>query len=128
MTKVRVSLDFFKKAAEKILKSEARENFDLFVSFAGLAEIKMLNRSYRKKDRPTDVLSFTYGGSGEIVICPQVVKENSEKFEVTFKKELCRVFVHGILHVLGYDHEKNKSKAEKMEKKTDYYLKLFTKK
>lgn len=59
---------------------------------------------------------------GEIIICPEVVKENAEKYGVPAKYEMTKVFVHGILHLLGYDHEKSKAKADEMEKKQEYYL------
>ena len=59
---------------------------------------------------------------GEIVICPQEVKKNAQRFNSAFKKELVRVLIHGILHLLGYDHEKGKKEAEKMSEKEEYYL------
>ena len=60
---------------------------------------------------------------GEIIICPEVVKENAQKYKTTVKQEVKKVFVHGILHLLGYDHEKSKSEAEEMEEKQVKYLK-----
>jgi probable rRNA maturation factor len=83
-------------------------------------EIKRLNQRYRKKNKPTDVLSFGVIGEeiAEIVICPEEVEKNGEDF----KKELTRVLIHGILHLFGYDHEKKKSEAEKMFLKQDEYL------
>jgi len=59
---------------------------------------------------------------GEIVICLREVKKNARRFNSTFKKELVRVLIHGILHLLGYDHEKLEKEAEKMEEKENYYL------
>lgn len=82
-------------------------------------------------------------GLGEIVICLREVKKNAKKFAPletlrakkktkdsksltgfgsTFEKELARVLIHGILHLLGYNHEKGEKEAEEMEKKEEYYL------
>lgn len=126
-TNLKINGNFFRGLAEIVLAGERKKTTELSISFASQTEIKKLNNKYRKKNRPTDILSFTYKNSGEIVICPAVVKKNAKKFNTSFKKELNRVLIHGVLHVLGYDHERNKKKAEKMEKKTNYYLKLFEK-
>jgi len=61
-------------------------------------------------------------GLGEIVICLSEVKKNAKRFSLTFEKELARVLIHGILHLLGYDHEKSKEGEREMEKKENYYL------
>jgi len=115
----------FSTVAKKVLKGENRETATLSLAFVGKEEIKKLNKKFRKKNKATDVLSFklSHGNSlGEIVICPEVVKENSLKYGVDFKKEMIKVFAHGILHLLGYDHEKSKKEAETMELKQDKYL------
>jgi len=64
-------------------------------------------------------------GLGEIVICLREVKKNAKRFSLIFEKELARVLIHGILHLLGYNHEKSEKEAEKMRKKEEYYLKLL---
>jgi probable rRNA maturation factor len=91
--------------------------------------MQKLNKNFRKKNKPTDVLSFDLREGnylGEIIICPKVVKDNAKKYGVTAKKEMLKVFAHGILHLLGYDHEQSKSQAELMEQKQDLYLsKIF---
>ena len=119
LTKFRISERFFKKIAEDVLKKE-KTQLDLSIALVGSKEIKALNRKYRKKDRPTDVLSFQYDNSGEIVICPEVVKANAKKYQSVFKKELTRVLIHGILHILGYNHQTMASRQVR-------YLKLFLK-
>ncbi|TFG35659.1 MAG: rRNA maturation RNase YbeY [Parcubacteria group bacterium] len=119
---------FLKGLALKILKKESSgSNFkkkDLSVALVAPLRIKELNKRYRKKNRPTDVLSFQDKENwGEIVICPIEVKKNAKKFNSNFKKELSRVLIHGVLHLLGYDHEKDKEE-EKMRKKEEYYLNI----
>jgi len=111
-----VDEEFLKGVAKKILKGENKKELNLSIVFVGESRIKKLNKEYRGKNRVTDVLSFG-DGLNEIVICLQEVKKNARKFNSNFKKELARVLIHGILHLLGYEHEKEKKEAEKMEKK-----------
>ena len=61
--------------------------------------------------------------AGEIVICLREVKKNAKRANIALKKELTRVLIHGILHLLGYDHEKSKIEAEKMREKEETYVK-----
>jgi len=110
----------FSTVAKKVLLGENRRTETLSLAFVGKEEIQKLNKKFRKKNKPTDVLSFNLeqpGYLGEIIICPDVVKENAKKFGVTAKSETLKVFVHGILHLCGYDHEKSEKEAEEMEAK-----------
>jgi len=115
----------FSTVAKKVLLGENRRTETLSLAFVGKEEIQKLNKKFRKKNKPTDVLSFNLeqpGYLGEIIICPDVVKENAKKFGVTAKSETLKVFVHGILHLCGYDHEKSEKEAEEMEAKQEKYL------
>jgi len=124
LTASSVDEEFLKGVAKKVLKGEDRKEVGLSIVFVGQGEMRKLNKKYRGKNKVTDVLSF---GSelNEIVICLREVKKNAKKYNSTFKKELVQVLIHGILHLLGYEHEKTKKEAEKMEKKQEYYLNLF---
>ena len=113
--------------AKKVLKGENRERESISVALVSKEEIKKLNKQFRKKDTPTDVLSFNLKSNpkdvlGEVVICPEAVKENAKKFNFTFKEELVKMLVHGILHIAGYEHEQSAKEAKKMEAKELYYL------
>lgn len=121
LTSVFIDRKYLKKISEKVLRKEKKKK-DLSVALISPGQIKKLNKKYRKKNRPTDTLSFSYDNYGEIVICPQQVKNNAKKYHSTFKKELSRVLIHGILHLLGYEHEKNPRKKKLMEKKENYYV------
>jgi len=117
----------FSTVAKIILKGENRETKTLSLAFVSKAEIEKLNSKFRKKNKPTDVLSFALSDGeylGEIVICPQVAKENAKKFKTKAKQEVLKLFVHGVLHLCGYDHEKE-AEAEKMEAKEKKYLSLI---
>lgn len=71
-------------------------------------EIHALNKTYRGKDRPTDVLSFTLDDPktlGQLVISVPRTQEQAEQLGQSFEEELRFLFSHGLLHLLGYDHE-----------------------
>lgn len=81
--------------------------------------IQALNKQYRQKDSPTDVLSFGFdeGASlGQIVISVERAEEQAKELGQSLKKELEFLFTHGLLHLLGYDHE-NKDDEELMLQK-----------
>ena len=122
LTKASIGKRFLKKIGEEVLRKEKKDSKNLSVALVGQKEIRELNKDYRKKDKATDVLSFRYNTLGEVVICPEIVRANAKKFNSTFKKELARVLIHGILHLLGYSHETNTAKAKKMRKKEEDYL------
>lgn len=69
-------------------------------------DMQILNREYRKKDSVTDVLSFNLDSKellGEIYICPAYVRKTIQ--EDMFVEEILRLIIHGLLHLIGYDHE-----------------------
>ena len=109
LTKNKVDKEFLKRVAKKALEEENKK-IELSIALVSSHRIRELNRKYRKKDKATDVLSFQYDGSGEVVICLEVVKKNAQQFKVTYQKELARVLIHGVLHVLGYNHQQMKQK------------------
>ncbi len=77
---VPVRKDFLKRVARKVLEDKKTKCQDLSIVLVKPEKIKELNKKYRKKNRPTDVLSFKYNdNSGEIVICPEEVKKKRRK-------------------------------------------------
>ena len=125
LTKFAVDKKKFSTVAKKVLKGENKEIENISLAFVEKSEIQKLNKKFRNKNKPTDVLSFNINEDsclGEIVICPDVAKENAKKFGVAVKHEVMKLFIHGILHLLGYDHEKSKKEAEGMEEKERKYL------
>ena len=138
LTNFSVDKKSFSQVAKKVLSGENRRIENISLAFVDKTEIKKLNKKFRKKNKPTDVLAFgenpksnpPAGGQnpkcnylGEIVICPEVVAENAKKYGVTKKQEMTKVFVHGVLHLLGYDHEKLEE-AEDMEFRQEKYLSI----
>ncbi|MFA4843405.1 MAG: rRNA maturation RNase YbeY [Candidatus Margulisiibacteriota bacterium] len=79
--------------------------------------IRQLNKRYRKKDKPTDVLSFGYGAEGllgEVIISEETARRQARAYGAPYRAELRRLVVHGVLHILGYDHGRKMSRAEKI--------------
>ncbi|KKQ76111.1 MAG: putative rRNA maturation factor [Parcubacteria group bacterium GW2011_GWC1_38_6] len=120
-----LSKRFLEKVAQKVLQGE-KEKLDISIVLLKQSEIRTINRKYRKKDVPTDVLSFRYDNAGEIALCPFIIRKYAKKLKITFKKNLSLVLIHGILHLVGYDHEKSIKEAKRMEIKQNYYLNKLT--
>lgn len=88
---------------------------ELVVVFVNSAEMKRLNHQYRQKNYATDVLSFQSADPdcvGELVICLPVVRAQSKRTGLSPTGELGFMLVHGILHLLGFDHETASDEAE----------------
>jgi len=124
-------------------KLEEEERSELNIVFIGKDEIKDLNNKYRNINKETDVLSFSYLNDkkifgfiddadnfrdengfftvGEILICPSVALENIDVYEKekNLTRELALLIIHGLLHIYGYDHEKDDEKKLMEEKQKE---------
>ncbi len=91
--------------------------YNLSVAYVGTAKSRELNNTYRQKDKPTNVLSFSLSkDSGEIILCPTVIKNEAKNFGKTYPKFLGFLVIHGMLHLKGHQHS---SRMERAEKKYD---------
>ena len=87
--------------------------------------MRRLNSEWRKKDRATDVLSFAYGDEfvdglpllGEVVIAPEIAARQAVEYGVTLEHEIRKLIVHGVLHLMGYDHEIDDGEMISMQKR-----------
>ena len=127
LTNFAVNKSYFIGVAKKVLSGENKKKENVSIAFVSPAEIQKLNKQFRKKDKPTDVLSFEKNSDFteeyvEVVICPAVVREQSTNSPLPLKKELAKMLIHGILHTLGYDHERSAKEAEQMQKKEALYF------
>lgn len=120
------------KSAKKVLvkekKMSATQIFCFELSLIGLAAMARINKRYRGRNRPTDVISLSYFNKsvknqfiGEIFICMPYMIKQAKKHGNTLNKELQFLFIHGFLHIFGYDH-KEKRGADYMEKLTKEIL------
>ena len=119
------------KIGESICEKLLLSNVTISLIMTSNEYIKNINRDFRKKDTPTDVISFAYREEpfpqaeeeieelGDIYISLERALEQSVEYEVTLKEEVKRLLVHGILHLIGYDHETSPKDEETMRAKED---------
>jgi len=96
----------------------ARNDAEVSILLTSDKKIRQLNKQYRNKDKPTNVLSFPQnepGMLGDIALALETIKREAAEQEKTFKDHFTHLFVHGVLHLLGHDHME-KSEQRKMEK------------
>ncbi len=114
-----------RRLTQSILVEAGQPTADLSLSLVGRTRMRSLNRQYRGRDYPTDVLAFPMEQMGtpapvflgDLVICVPVAIEQASRFENTADQEMLRLLIHGTLHLLGYDHEESKREATRMQRK-----------
>ncbi|MBQ4650338.1 MAG: rRNA maturation RNase YbeY [Firmicutes bacterium] len=119
-------LDKMTQAATRAVELEDLEadRCEISVTFVDMEEIHALNKEYRDVDSPTDVLSFPQFADleeeipevgeiclGDVVICKEKAEQQAEEFGHSFEREIIYLFVHSVLHLLGYDHMEEDEKA-----------------
>ncbi|HEX8438949.1 rRNA maturation RNase YbeY [Archangium sp.] len=117
--------------AERFLAKLELTGSELSISLVGDHAIRRLNRTWRKKDKATDVLSFPAGDLpkgtpgprqlGDVVISLDTAKRQAKEYERTLEAEVARYLAHGLLHLLGYDHERPRD-AQKMARTEEELL------
>lgn len=116
------------KLAGGVLQRIERTEAGLTITFIRDAAMRELNREYRGKDKPTDVLSFAYHESdegfpetdshiGDVVISVETAARYAAEFGLTFERELEHLIIHGTLHLAGYDHETDNGEMIRLERK-----------
>lgn len=118
----RQSLARFATRAQKLAGISA----DVAVLITGRRQIQQLNRRFRQKNKPTDVLSFPREDSGDIAICAEIAQSNAHRFGHSVASELKILILHGMLHLAGYDHESDNGRMEKKETRLRAELRLPT--
>ena len=118
----KVSAANVKRTAQKILRLVGQNNAELSLALVGNDEIRELNRRYRNKPTPTDVLSFPADESaslhvrllGDVIISVEQAEVQARRARRTLEAEVEWLLIHGILHLLGYDHERSAKEAKIM--------------
>lgn len=128
-----------KKIYNDAIKSLNFGGFSVNLKLCDREEIKNLNKEFRKVDKETDVLSFPnlnfidkqidvkelaneldketgLVSLGDIIICKEVAKAQAKEYNHSFKREICFLSLHGLLHLIGYDHETKEQEEEMMQK------------
>jgi len=91
---------------------------DISILLTNDAEMQTINKQYKKKDKPTNVLSFPQnekGIIGDIIVSLETVQKEAHEQEKSFFDHFSHMIVHGALHLMGYDHEKSKKAQKEME-------------
>ena len=120
-------------ARHTLAEEDVDEGAELSLLFVEPGHIKKLNQRFAGDDHATDVLAFPMmeddeEGSlmlGDVVICPQIAEDNASELGHTLDAELAALVVHGTLHLLGYDHQRDEDK-EKMDARSNAILSSFT--
>ena len=127
-TKIRIDRRKIRGTVLKLLKIMDCANKELSISFVDDKTIQQLNKNYLQKDKSTNVLSFSlqegeYGNInpdilGDIIISAQTAQRDAEIGDLTLSEEIDFLLIHGLLHLLGFNHEnKNKAQTTKMQMK-----------
>jgi len=125
--KHRIALRRVVRSARALLAAVGRPSATLSLTFVGDAAMRRLNREHRGKDNTTDVLSFPLfepfavprqmraGGPelmlGDVIISVDAAKRQADAYDATLEAEIERLLVHGVLHLLGHDHEEARERA-----------------
>lgn len=120
---------------KKLLSALGLKDVELSVLLVGDRAMRTLNRRYRSKDRTTDVLSFSFRegmhGSvqsqmlGDIVISLPMAERQACEVGESVDREIDRLLVHGLLHLLGYDHERGERDARRMRNRERTLLEML---
>lgn len=121
-----------KRVVQKILKDLGYHKGEISILFVDNQKIRELNKKYRHRDSETDVLSFSMlegefsqidtGVLGDIVVSVEKAQQQAEIYQLDLEKELNLLLVHGILHLIGFDHEKTDEEAALMRAKEEEIL------
>ncbi len=125
--KIDIDKSLYKDFENIITKATEMEGYDggeISIALVDNKKIKELNKKFRKKNEVTDVLSFPMDDEilGDIIISAERASSQSKDYGHSFKREICYLVTHGILHLLGYDHKTEGEKKE-MRKKEERILK-----
>ena len=132
----RIPVPELRRVVRSVLKAEdVAPAVEVEVVLADAATVRDLNRLYRGKDEPTDVLSFAamegeaFVGApdetptlGEIVVCLPVAEAQAAAAQRGVEGEVAHLVVHGLLHLLGYDHEESETESARMKEREDALL------
>ena len=119
---------------EKALKDLGSDQSELSILITGDDQIHELNRQYLNRDKPTNVLSFPMnvdtdgietGMLGDIVISVDTAKREAAEMGITFHERIYELLIHGLLHLMGYDHEISEKDEKIMQKEEKRLLSLL---
>lgn len=121
------------RIVQQLLASIGEAASEISIEFVGDVRMRRLNREYRKKDRTTDVLAFASreaGGPpspllGDVVVSVPTALRQADSLGHSLSEELIRLLIHGVLHLVGYDHERSEAEAQRMRRKEQALLAIL---
>lgn len=121
--------------ASDILNALDCHDAELSILIVDDPQIAKLNKKYLHRYGPTNVIAFPMGTDqfanispqllGDVVISVETADREGHRIGISMEERFLQLLVHGVLHLLGYDHEKSEQEADEMEKKSDEILKLL---
>ena len=126
--KKRIPTDIIRQKTKQILSALDCDSHEISLVITDNDQIQQLNKRYRKIDKPTNVLAFpmqegqfrniTPGLLGDIVISCETAQKEAKSANINLTERISQLLIHGILHLIGFDHEASESDAIKMEEKS----------
>ncbi len=115
--------NFFQRVVEKTAQLEGYDQGEISLALVDNNGIQKLNEKYRQQDRPTDVLSFPMDDEiwGDIIISVERAQAQAREYGHSLERELGYLTVHGVLHLLGYNH-KTAGEKDEMRKREERAL------
>jgi len=129
----KVDLDLCKRCAIEVLEMEGADSYTLSLVFTNQDRIQSLNLKYAGTDEPTDVLSFANGiidpttgriSFGDVIIAVPLAEANASSQNRELAEELALLVIHGVLHLLGFDHASPEDKRAMWDKQSTVLTKL----
>ena len=124
----------FRRVTGQLLRLLDEVEVEVCVALVGDTKMRRLNRTYRNKDRTTDVLAFAYREVksdvapllGDVVISIPAARRQAKACSHSLDEEVLRLLIHGVLHLVGYDHERSRRQARRMQRKETELFETFT--
>lgn len=133
--KYKISRTTVQQKATDILNALDYHDAELSILIVDDPQIAILNKKYLRRNGPTNVIAFPMRTEqfsninpellGDVVISIETAEKEGKSIGISMEERFTQLLVHGILHLLGYDHEKSEQEADKMEKKSEEILKLI---
>ena len=134
LKRISVRRGTLRRVAGKLLRLLDEAGAEVCIGLVGDTKMRRLNRTYRHQDRTTDVLAFAYrevrtGASpllGDVVISIPTARRQAKARTQSLDEEVLRLLIHGVLHLVGYDHERGRQQARRMHRKETELFETFT--
>lgn len=122
---VRLNSQRWSRFALRVLQELGVSHRDVSLVFVGDAAMRRLNRQFRGKDRPTDVLAFPcdplggidLGYLGDVVVSVETARRQAAQHRIRLERELKNLIIHGLAHLCGYDHETDTGEMRRLERR-----------